>query len=710
MATDTPVLDDKARYEQIKKELSQAIPKKRAVDKQLAALESEIFKLEQQYLQDTMSHSGGNIVHGFENFLKNQSTARRKYEVPEHDRIFSNSSVTIQKSLEINGDGDDADDGKSSSGPTTVTLRPTTSHENKLIRDREYSRRRRNKERASVGTDGDEETTASSVDAYPRLAQQSADAAPTASSSTWIVTQMPPWYRLHQVILSEPVRAYCRLPGIHNFWIRPSPPVVKLDHALVTGTTDGVVDEFLGIPFAKPPTGNRRLQLPEAVDDYTGNLNASAFGPACPQQSGSLPSTDGLPAEVVAALRFFDRPIPSDEDCLTVNVVKPSGIAAFSELPVVVWIYGGGFEVGGTSGYDGYVIVNRSIALEEPIIYVSMNYRLSAFGFLASKEVKEAGIGNLGLQDQRLALRWVHRYIGAFGGNPAKVTIWGESAGAISVASHMLANDGDAQGLFRAAYMQSGSPLHVSPIEHGQPYYDDIVHRTGCAGSSDTLACIRTVPYAVLKAAADASPYLFGYQPLHLAWMPRPDGVFLTDTLPRLLQQGKVANIPVVSGDCDDEGTVFALSQRNITTDAEVKEYLQTVMFPSMAEDDIDTLLDVYPASVEAGSPFDTGSANAITPQFKRLAAFQGDLVFHGPRRVFLSALSGKQDLYSFIYKRRKHFPVLGSYHTSDLSNIYAPGGDMQDYLIRFVATLNPNGNGNTGIDWPKWTTDSPQV
>ncbi|KAF9041954.1 carotenoid ester lipase precursor [Hymenopellis radicata] len=487
------------------------------------------------------------------------------------------------------------------------------------------------------------------------------------------------------------------------------PPVVKLDHAIVTGTANGTIHQFLGIPFAEAPTGDLRFRLPQAVDAYTGILNATTFGPACPQQSGMSPNTDGLPAEAAAIFSSFNPPFPSDEDCLSINVVRPADAGPHQGLPVVVWIYGGGFEIGETAAYDGGVVVNRSIEIEEPILYVSMNYRLSALGFLASKEVKEAGVGNLGLQDQRLALRWVQKYIHAFGGDPTKVTIWGQSAGAVSVATQLIANDGNPEGLFRAAFMQSGSPLPVGDIEHGQKYYDDIVSRTGCAGSPDTLACLRTVPYEYLKAAVDASPFIFDFQSLNLAWLPRTDGIFLTDDAQRLVQQGKIADVPVVSGDCDDEGTIFSLSQRNITTDADMKEYMQTIMFPLMAEDDIDRLMDVYPSSLEEGSPFDTGNANALTPQFKRLAALQGDFVFQGPRRFFLSAMSGKQDIYSYAHRRLKQLPFLGSFHGSDLSlDSYAPGGDLQDYLIRFVANLDPNGD--TGITWPKWTTDSPQL
>jgi carboxylesterase type B len=257
--------------------------------------------------------------------------------------------------------------------------------------------------------------------------------------------------------------------------------------------------------------------------------------------------------------------IVDGEDCLNLNVITPANVRPGSKLPVVVWIYGGAFEEGSTILYDGTVIVNRSITLQQPVIYVSMNYRLSALGFLASQEVKDARVGNLGLWDQRLALHWVQTYIHAFGGDPSKVTIWGESAGAISVSLQMVTNGGDTEGLFRAAFMESGSPQPASDITAGQPYYDFLVESTGCSGSPDTLSCLRAAPYDDLKAAMDATPLYTSYQSVALAWQPRVDGVFLVDDPQKLLQRGEVARIPFVSGDCDDEGTLFSLSQTNIT-------------------------------------------------------------------------------------------------------------------------------------------------
>ncbi|THH17257.1 hypothetical protein EW146_g3519 [Bondarzewia mesenterica] len=508
---------------------------------------------------------------------------------------------------------------------------------------------------------------------------------------------------------------------------RQTIPTVQLDNGTFVGTTIGAVTRFLGIPFAQSPIGDLRFRLPQPNGPYTGTQTASTYGPACPQQAITLPIPAGLVQDAVDFIvnSIYGVILPASEDCLTINVIKPASATANSRLPVLVdfhflfcsasqWIFGdfdfrqssGGFEIGGTAN-DGGTIVQRSIDLGEPVVYVSMNYRLSAFGFLASEEVREAGVGNLGLQDQREALRWVQKYIGAFGGDPTKVTIWGESAGAISVALQMVTNGGDTEGLFRGAFMESGSPIPVGNISHGQRYYDDIVQETGCSGSSDTLQCLRGVSYSTLKSAMDNSPMVFSYQSLILAWLPRVDGVFLEDRPFQLVQQGSVANIPFVTGDCDDEGTLFSLCNLNVTTDQEVHDYMSQIYLPTAPSADIDHLLELYTDNITEGSPFDTGTANALTPQYKRLAALQGDIVFQGPRRFLLQQRSGEQNTWSFLSKRLKALPILGSTHGSDLLNVYGPG-DMTDYLIHFATNLDPNGN--TGINWPMYKNSSPQL
>lgn len=197
------------------------------------------------------------------------------------------------------------------------------------------------------------------------------------------------------------------------------------------------------------------------------------------------------------------------------------------------------FELGSSNTYNGSAVVSRSLHSGQPIIFVSVNYRLNAFGFLGGKEVKAAGIGNLGLQDQRYALKWVNKYISLFGGDPTQVTIWGESAGAISCtpslfiaapglliltivgAMHMLANGGNTEGLFRGAVMNSGSPIPVADIVNGQSTYDAVVKDAGCASAADTLQCLRTADYKTFFDAMNKQPLFLNYQTLHLAYLPR---------------------------------------------------------------------------------------------------------------------------------------------------------------------------------------------
>ncbi|KAF9478094.1 carotenoid ester lipase [Pholiota conissans] len=497
-----------------------------------------------------------------------------------------------------------------------------------------------------------------------------------------------------------------------------SGPTVTLDSATVTGVFQGNLSKFLGIPFALPPVGERRFSLPEAVTSYNGSINGTSYGATCMQQSAPFPISFGqIFNESIPSIPFLDdhnstlipEPPPESEDCLTINVIKPSNVSADAKLPVVVWIFGGGFERGSAQGYDSQAtrIVNESIAMGKPVIYAAMNYRVSAWGFLASQEVQEAGLGNMGLVDQRVALQWVQKYIHLFGGDNTKVTIWGQSAGAISVSLQMLAYGGNSADLFQGAFMQSGAPIPVGNITGGQVYYDSLVNQTNCASSNDTLSCLRQVPTEEFQAAVNNTPNYFSYQALALAWSPRADGVFLEDNPQRLVEQGKVMNIPIVSGNVDDEGTLFSLSSRNVTTNREFEEYVSTVFIPGASSSELEPLWSYYPSDASDGSPFNTSVFNEITPQYKRIAAFQGDVVFQAPRRWFLDHLSGKQKLWSYLSLRRKLTPVIGSYHSSDLSTHI-----LDDNLIQFAYNLNPNldTTNDSFPEWPEYTTEAPQL
>ncbi|KZP11779.1 glycosyltransferase family 69 protein [Athelia psychrophila] len=413
--------------------------------------------------------------------------------------------------------------------------------------------------------------------------------------------------------------------------------------------------------------------------------------------------------------------------CLHIPVVFPN-----FTLSNATYIFGGGFDTAGSSVYDGSVIVQKSIDIGSPVVYVSFNHRVNGFGFLASQEVTNAGVANLGLQDQRQALRWVQKYISSFGGDPAKVTLFGLSSGAISTALHMLLNDGDNEGLFRAAWSMSGGPLPVGSYTHGQKWYDSAVAATNCTDAGDTLGCLRAAPVDVLHAYFLTTPSKGSYQALQSAWLPRVDGTFLKDVPLNLVAQGSVAKIPFISGarflifppydrslaqvltgDADDEGTLFNLYQSNLTTDADFTAYLQNNYFPAATPADVDRIVRLHPADPAAGSPFGTGANNSIYPQYKRLAVFQGDFTFQGPRRSFLQHRAALQNAWSYVDKRDKTASTLGSFHTLDATDsMYGPsnatGTELQDYIISFAYNLNPNGR--TVPKWARYTAEAPTM
>ncbi|TDL19967.1 carotenoid ester lipase precursor [Rickenella mellea] len=491
--------------------------------------------------------------------------------------------------------------------------------------------------------------------------------------------------------------------------VAQSAPTVKLDGGTFQGSTNGTVSKFLGIPFGKSTAPPNRFRRPQLVDPYTGVHKATTFGPACPQQdvtSGFTLPTNFPQATTNALVALIDQLIvtgPTSEDCLSVNVITPAGAKTTDELPVVAWIFGGGFEVGGSANYDGSAIVSRSVALKQPIIFVSMNYRLAAWGFIGGAQVNGAGVSNLGLRDQRLALQWIQKYISAFGGDPSKVTIWGESAGSISASLQMLTNGGSSGGLYRAAFLESGSPYPVGNASLSQPFYDRLVVDAGCATALDTLNCLANVPLAKLTAAINLSPNFF--QTLNQPWVPRVDGDFIPETPYKLISAGQVAPVPFVNGDCDDEGTAFSLNFSNITTEAELEAFVSSNEFPAASSGAVKNVAALYPANPAVGSPFGTGSANALSSQFKRIAAIQGDYAFHSNRRFLLKNRASHQTIFSYLTKRNKFVPILGASHASDLPQFFV-AGELQDYLIHFVTGLDPN-HGSALPHWPQYSLNN---
>lgn len=226
----------------------------------------------------------------------------------------------------------------------------------------------------------------------------------------------------------------------------------------INGTYTGLTlntfnqEAFYGIPFATPPLGDLRLRYPVPCNQsWTGTRNATVRSDSCP--GFDKPFAQG-----------FADGLTMGEDCLTLDIVRPANVQPGDNLPVFFWIYGGGFKAGGSADprYNTSFMVRNSMQMKKPIIAVVPNYRTSAFGLLASKEVAAAGVGNIALFDQRQAMKWVSENIRAFGGDPSKVTIAGESAGGSSAGYQLVAFEGKNDGLFRSAILESSSLLGAS--------------------------------------------------------------------------------------------------------------------------------------------------------------------------------------------------------------------------------------------------------
>lgn len=412
---------------------------------------------------------------------------------------------------------------------------------------------------------------------------------------------------------------------------------------------------------------------------------------------------------------LFQAATNAGEDCLTINVQRPAGTTSSSKLPVLFWIFGGGFELGSTQMYDGTSLIKESVAQGKPIIFVAVNYRVGGFGFLPGKEVLKDGSANLGLLDQRLGLKWVADNIAAFGGDPSKVTIWGESAGAISVLDQMVLYDGDntynGKPLFRGAIMNSGSVVPADRVDgaKGQAVYNTVVKAAGCSSASDTLACLRGVDYTTFLNAANSVPGILSYSTVSLSYLPRPDGTALSLSPDLLVAANKYAKVPYIIGDQEDEGTLFGIFTSNLTTTADVATYLSKVFFPSAPASTVKGLVATYQNTLEDGSPFRTLILNNWYPQFKRVAAILGDITFQFPRRILLSVTANSVPSWSYLATYDYGTPVLGTFHGSDLLQVFygiLPNNaarSIRGYYFSFVYHLDPNVDNGFG-NWPKWS------
>ncbi|SIT03192.1 carboxylesterase/lipase family protein [Alicyclobacillus vulcanalis] len=300
---------------------------------------------------------------------------------------------------------------------------------------------------------------------------------------------------------------------------------VETRYGKVLGREEDGVRMFFGIPYAKAPQGERRFLPPQPVEPWTGVMDARALGPICPQVSNPLNPVDG-----------FEQ----SEDCLRLNIYAP---AEGSDHPVMVWIHGGAYVFGSGQSpwYDG-----RAFA-RDGVVLVTLNYRLGPLGFLHLRHLAGdayAGSGNAGILDQVAALAFVRDVIESFGGNPNRVTVAGESAGAWSVAT-LLVMDA-ARGLFQQAILQSGIPIAYRTPESAEWFTAQLLDALGVRPSD--WQRLLDIPADDLVAAASRIPARDG-----LNLRPVLDGVTLTEPFWDALRQGRAAHVPTLAGSNREE-------------------------------------------------------------------------------------------------------------------------------------------------------------
>ncbi|KAN0117317.1 acetylcholinesterase precursor [Hyaloscypha variabilis] len=462
---------------------------------------------------------------------------------------------------------------------------------------------------------------------------------------------------------------------------------VDLGYEIYAGVANTItkVNSFKGIRFAAPPIGSLRWQAPQApVTNRSSVLAANAFPAQCPQS----PLATGTEITPTVAASLY-----STEDCLFLNVYAPANA---SNLPVLVWIHGGGYGEG-NGQQDLTAIINAN---NNSFIGVSIQYRLGAFGFISSDEVFKNGVVNAGLLDQQFALQWVQTYINLFGGDPTKVTVSGESAGGGSVMLHTMAYGGS-QGtsLFKNAI--AASPY--LPFQYGykdwaptQSYYA-FADQAGCSATaayagrnSSIFQCLSQKDTKVLQAASFnvSASGLFGTW----GFLPVTDGVFIQQLPSQQLLQRQVNGVNFLSGNNANEGSVFVPS--GINTEQDLVNWLEDT-FPMFTNNDIAKILLYYPSSNLTDNPNDPKyatlgyqGATAInesqlaTGQQQRADDIYAETTFVCPSYWLAEAFSDKS---RSSYKYQYSVPI--ATHGADVSGYFGPANPTQssDFEYAFM-------------------------
>ena len=466
-------------------------------------------------------------------------------------------------------------------------------------------------------------------------------------------------------------------------------PTVTIAQGTLSGASGGTVTSFKGIPFAAPPVGDLRWRAPQPAPSWTGTRDATKFGAICmqaPRKPGSHPRA----------------PLPESEDCLSVNVWTPDTAPA-KKLPVMVWIYGGGFREGGSASaiYDGTELARHGV------VVVTLNYRLGLFGFLdlpaLAAEYPNEPHGNYGILDQIAALKWVQANITAFGGDASNVTIFGESAGGMSVNDLMVSPL--ARGLFIKAISESGLGLIHTPSDaDGQKVATAFVVQHGAVSDdpkkeAQTIRALSAADIVKDEPQDDSGP-----------GGPMVDGTVIPDQVAKLFAEGKIAHATYMAGSNSDESTL--MSYIGMSKDDLLKPLgdalpgVKAVYTANGAKDD-----DAFVRDLFSDGLFASGAQG-----FAHYAAKAGNTAYVYNFRYLADLLRGRMPgvghggevVYVFGFEGFSHDPIDGRLAGYATDKDKAMAQTIQTYWTNFAKTGDPNGPGLPL--WPTTTSASPQT
>jgi para-nitrobenzyl esterase len=470
-------------------------------------------------------------------------------------------------------------------------------------------------------------------------------------------------------------------------------PRAAADGTGYEGDWVGGIAAFKGIPYATPPLGPLRWRPTEPIQTGSGVRPARAYGPSCIQTDRLAVWTRTIAAAFGTQDKVPTEPLNPSEDCLYLNVWTAK--VGAGSAPVMVWIHGGSNlnGSGSSSWYDGSALAKRGV------VVVTINYRLGLFGFLAhpalAAESKRGAAGNYGLLDQLEALRWVQRNIRAFGGDPSRVTVFGESAGSIDL-MHLMASP-LSKGLFHRAIAESGAPMApMATLEIAERGGLALVKAVG-ADTTAILASLRAKPATDLLAAQDR--LLLG------GWIagPNVDGWVLPDMTVKIFERGEQQRVPMILGTNALEMTTLRIYLPRFQRTVAGYQAWGGQTFGPAGE----RVLGFYPAASDAEVE-------------KALLPLATDLLFTCPTRIAARAVR-RAGQNAYLYQFTRVLPggeQLGAYHGAEINYVFGTplpwlpreqvdvtlSEAMMDYWVRFATAGDPNGG--TAERWQPYGRD----